>query len=479
MKIFLRIIFIVILLPNTIVMLAQTKPGVAGRPNIVFILTDDQRFDAAHSLGTPELKTPNMDKLVAQGTTFTHTYIMGSDEPAVCAPSRAMLMTGQAFYRLPKGFRSSQPNIPPDTNMAAYTTFPEHFRNNGYYTYATGKWHNSRAAFAKSFSGGENLFFGGMHFENAGGHESPNLHHFDPSGKYTKDNSFKGKGFSSKMYADAAAGFLQNYKEEQPFLLYVAFTSPHDPRTPYKPFTDWYEAEKTKLPPNFLPKHPFDNGELTVRDETLLPFPRTREAVQQEIAKYYAMVSEVDAQMGRIMEALEKSGKAQNTIIVWAGDNGLALGQHGLLGKQNVYDHSVRVPLVFSGPGIPKNTKTDALCYLLDAFPTLCDLAGLPVPDGMDAKSLQPVISKKQKSHRPQLWFTYKGQQQGIRNADGWKLIRYQVNGETITQLFNLKEDPWEQQDVSKEPKYKTIYDHLVVQLDKSVQPFQLAQAGK
>ena len=143
-------------------------------------------------------------------------------------------------------------------------------------------------------------------------------------------------------------------------MCYVALTSPHDPRTPPPPYDRLYDPTKIPLPKNFYPIHPFDNGDLNVRDEQLLPTPRTPEAIKKEIALYYGMISEMDAQVGRILVTLEKEGLMENTLIVFAGDNGLAVGQHGLLGKQNLYEHSIRVPMIFSGPGIPKNKKEDS-----------------------------------------------------------------------------------------------------------------------
>lgn len=122
------------------------------------------------------------------------------------------------------------------------------------------------------------------------------------------------------------------------------------------------------VPANFMPEHPFDNGEMRIRDEMLGPFPRTEEFVRGEIAGYYAMISEVDAQIGRVLDALEANGQADNTIVIFAGDNGLAVGQHGLLGKQSMYEHSIRVPLVMAGPGIPSGETRDAWCTFLIFF---------------------------------------------------------------------------------------------------------------
>ncbi len=405
-----------------------------AKPNILILLTDDQRFDTVSELGNSEIVTPNMDALVRAGVTFTHTHIMGALGGAVCMPSRGMLMTGKSLFQL----RQDGSYIPAEDVM-----MPEHFRANGYRTFGTGKWHNGRDSFHRSFSDGDNIFFGGMHRYETDGHFRPFLHHYDPSGKYPEEKGFRGNKFSSIHYADAAVDFLlEQSGSDRPFLAYVSFTSPHDPRTPPEEYGHNYTSGEVSLPRNFMPEHPFDNGELEIRDEVLLPHPRTEEAVKAEIASYYGMISEADHQIGRILEALRESGRYDNTIIVFAGDNGLAVGQHGLLGKQNLYDHSIRVPLVISGPGVSPDTRNSAYCYLLDVFPTLCDMAGLDIPVSVTGQSIQPAIQEGS-GGRPHLFAAYADLQRSIRK-DEFKLIIYNVKGTITEQLFNLREDPLE-----------------------------------
>lgn len=248
-----------------------------------------------------------------------------------------------------------------------------------------------------------------MHWPQDGGHAHPLLNHFDPDGEYPEDRKFAAEKFSSEMYADAAIDFLARQKaDDAPFFAYVSFTSPHDPRMAPEKFSQRYDPEQITLPANFMAEHPFDNGDLRLRDEQLLPWPRTPEAIRKEIAAYYAMITEVDAQIGRILEALEASGQKDNTIIVMAGDNGLAVGQHGLLGKQNLYNHSVRVPLIFAGPGLPKNTRRNQFAYLYDIFPTVSDLAGLPNPGTTQGLSLRSVIADQNAALRENAFFSIK-----------------------------------------------------------------------
>jgi arylsulfatase A-like enzyme len=306
------------------------------------------------------------------------------------------------------------------------------------------------------FSTGGDIFFGGMHFPKFGGQEQPTVHSFDSTGVYDEKQKRTANTYSTELYAENAIQFLgSSIAKSSPFLCYVAFTSPHDPRTPPEKFSQMYDPQKINLPENFMIKHPFDNGDLNVRDEQLLPVPRNPEAIKKEIALYYGMVSEMDAQVGRILDALEKNGLKENTLIIFAGDNGLAVGQHGLLGKQNLYEHSIRVPMILSGPGIPTNKKTDGFTYLSDITPTILDYLKIQAPSSVEAKSLVPVILDPTKKVRTSIYNVYGHWSRSIKSEDGFKLIVYNVDGILTTQLFNLKKDPFEVNDLSKEPVYK------------------------
>ncbi|MCK7558525.1 sulfatase-like hydrolase/transferase [Chitinophaga sedimenti] len=405
-----------------------------ARPNILVIVTDDQRYNTIHALGNKHVITPNMDRLKKRGVAFTRAHILGANSGAVCAPSRAMLLTGKPYYQLPDCFINGG---------CDYPTFPAYFRSKGYETFETGKWHNSKEGFKSAFTTADNIFMGGMHQVKLGGHATPRLYHFDSSGQYPNSAQFTGDHFSSEYYADAAVQYLSQKKDSTPFLMYVAFTAPHDPRTPPEKFAKLYDPSKLPLPRSYMPEHPFDNGELTVRDENLLPLPRDTNLVKRELALYYAMITEVDDCIGRVLDALEKNGKDKNTLIIFTADNGLAVGQHGLLGKQNLYDHSMRVPLILSGPGLPTDARRDALCALTDIYPTLCDYAGLPRPEGLEGQSLLPVV-KKTANGRPAVFTSYKDVQRAVRTEDNWKLIWYKVKGRETKQLFNLQIDPGE-----------------------------------
>jgi arylsulfatase A-like enzyme len=427
------------------------------RPNILLLFTDDQRFDTISALGYP-VKTPNIDRLVGDGTTFLNAYIMGGSSGAVCMPSRAMLMTGRTLYHLERQGQA----IPCD-----HTLLGETLQAAGYETFGTGKWHNGPAAYARSFTQGAEIFFGGMD-----DHWNVPACDFDPSGQYDNAQPFIRTPFSdnalstrhvdhitfgkhsSELFADAMIDFLDSYDGEAPFFGYVAFMAPHDPRTMPQPFLDMYPPDDVTLPPNVMPEHPFDNGELVVRDELLADFPRTDAEMRRHNAEYYAMISHLDAQIGRILDALEARGMQENTLIVLAGDNGLAIGRHGLMGKQNMYDHSLHVPLIMAGPGVPVNETREAYAYVLDLYPTLCDLIGVDVPDSVEAQSLVPVLQHADATVHDTLHFAYRGVQRAVQDQR-FKLIEYVVNGERTTQLFDLVADPWELNNIAEDPSYE------------------------
>lgn len=408
------------------------------RPNILFLLSDDQRFDTIAALGNREIRTPHLDRLVRRGTAFDRAAIMGGTVGAVCIPSRAMLLTGQTLFHVhesvvePKeGERRGRP----------FEMFPETFRKAGYQTVGIGKWHNGPRLYARCFDQGGPIMFGGM-----SDHLKVPVHDFNPAGAYPASARREGGKFSSEMFSDAAIGFLHGRSKEKPFLMYLAYTAPHDPRMAPAPYAAMYPPARIRLPKNFLPQHPFDNGELKVRDEQLAPWPRTPRIVREHIAAYYAMITHLDAQIGRVLQALDETGESGNTIVVFAGDNGLALGRHGLFGKQNLYDHSVRVPLVLAGPGIAQGRRNSSLCYLLDVFPTLCELTGVPTPATVEGRALSGAP-------RDSLFFAYRDFQRAVRTEE-WKLIRYRAGGVENTQLFHIRSDPWERHNLAASARH-------------------------
>ncbi len=423
-----------------------------SRPNFLFLFTDDQRHDTIRALGNGQIHTPNIDWLVENGTAFENTYIMGGTNSAVCMPSRAMLMTGRTLFHLEDEGR----HIP-----NGHVMLGEALESAGYECWGAGKWHNGPASYARSFNHGSDIYFGGMY-----DHWGVPVHEFDPTGKYESRitrtayylpsnvveekiaDHVHGGTHSSELFAGQAAEFIDDYTADSPFFAYVAFMAPHDPRTMPQEFLDMYDPDGIEVPASFMPQHPFDNGELDVRDELLAGFPRSEREVRHHVAEYYAMITHVDAQIGNVIESLRKSGRLDETVIVFASDNGLAVGRHGLMGKQNLYDHSIHVPLVMAGPSISRGGRVQSLAYTVDIYLILCEIAGVEISGSVLGNSLLPTIQDQSIQIRDYLYFAYKDLMRSIQ-VDQWKLIEYSVAGERHTQLFDLDSDPMETNDLS------------------------------
>jgi arylsulfatase A-like enzyme len=402
-----------------------TLSRVEGKPNVLFILTDDQREDTIGALGNPHIKTPNLDKLVRSGLTFTNAYCMGGNAGAVCRPSRNMLLSGRAYFRFGTNGADGNQKLYAGPDMP---NFPDSMNQAGYETYHHGKQGNTERLLHPRFN-----------------HTKYVVHH------QTFDTVQPGK-----IICDDAITFLKTRSKAKPFFMYLAFSEPHDPRNPAPEFLAQYQREATQgpkgdipLPQNYLPFHPFDNGELKIRDEQLEAWPRTKDAIRRHIHEYYGMITGLDHHIGRLIQAIKDLGEHDNTIIIFSSDQGIAIGSHGLMGKQNLYEHSMGVPLFLTGPGIPKGKTSDAFVYLLDVFPTVCELVGEQVPPGLDGKSLAPVIRGQRDGVRDTIFLAYRNFQRAVRRGR-WKLLRYPLINKT--QLFDLQNDPYETKDLANNP---------------------------
>jgi arylsulfatase A-like enzyme len=407
------------------------------RPNILHIHADDFRPDALHALGNVVLHTPNLDSLVERGTTFTHCYTMGSMMGAVCTPSRMMMLTGRSWQRIPQAPGALHNATDPNTFL------PRVLAKAGYQT-----WHMGKAS--NGFPAG--------------------LATFETS---LCDDGVDGKRADcSRRLADRALDFLETraeQKETRPFYIYLAPPVPHDPRIAEPQFHQRYDASQIPLSPAFLPQHPFDNGEMTVRDETLAPWPRTPENTRQQLADYYACITGLDHHIGRIFDAIKAAGLWEKTILVFSADNGLSMGDHGLFGKQNLYEFGgMHVPLIIAGPGISTG-KSNALVYLMDLFPTFVDFAGATLPDGVDGRSLRPILEGKTAKVRDVLYTGYRDCMRSIRD-ERWKLLRYPLVDKT--QLFDLQVDPHELSNLASESGQAARVADLMAVLEKEMALF-------
>ncbi|MDG2127031.1 MAG: sulfatase-like hydrolase/transferase [Fuerstiella sp.] len=429
------------------------------KPNILLLISDDQRPDTIAALGNDLIETPHLDRIVRGGSVFTRATCSNP----ICTPSRAEILTGSS------GFRCGVMDFGKPID-SAIPTMSKWFSAAGYATSYVGKWHNDGKPVERGYHLTRGLYRGG-----GGKFAIPQV---DFAGRPVtgyrgwifqddRGNLFPEKGVGltpeiSRHFADAAIETIQS-GSDTPFFLHVNFTSPHDPLMLPPGWETTYRADDMKLPANFLPEHPFDHGNFDGRDEKLFARPRTPRETQREIAAYYAVISYMDEQIGRIMAALNDSGKADNTVVIFSSDHGLSVGSHGLRGKQSMYEHTIGVPLLMQGPGIPKATKFDAQCYLRDLFPTLCDLAGIDGPGGqIDGLSLKPVLDGKTEYIHNFVVGYFRNFQRMIR-TDEWKYIEYPaVNRQ---QLFNLKQDPYEQTNMVANEAHAATRDQLKMQM--------------
>ena len=415
------------------------------KPNILFLFADDQRADALGISGNPILQTPTIDQLARNGVRFTNAYVMGGHHGAICMASRAMLFSGKQLFQV-------------YDRLQGLETMTMDFAKAGYTTFGTGKWHNEKEVFEASFQQAKTVFLGGM-----ADHYAIAVQDYDSQGKLGNPEV---KGYSTDIFAQSAIDFLQSQKDsETPFFAYVAFTVPHDPYSPKKAQIGSYPDGSIPLPANYLPLHPFQFDQLTVRDENLTGWPRKPEVIQMILSDYYSMITDLDAQISKIITTLKETGKFENTIIVYAADNGLAAGSHGLLGKQSLYEHSIKVPLIIQGPGIPKDKSFDAFAYIHDIYPTLAELAGLPKREDLDGKSLVPIIDGKQNQLREVMFNAYRHTVRSVRK-ENWKLIRYPERD--FTQLYDLAKDPHEMNNLAEDPSAAETKKELISHLQNS-----------
>ncbi len=453
---------------------AGKKEATATKPNIVFIFADDMTYTAINALGNTEIQTPNLNRLVTNGTTFTNAYNMGAWNGAVCVASRAMIISGRSVWQAQK-IKDEWAQ-----GMAFDKTWGKLMENAGYDTYMTGKWHVDAPA--------NSVFQNVVHVrpgmpDDAWHHDEMVQKFKETRGKNTDPTTFMPAGYNrplsendstwsptdkrfggfweggthwSEVLKDDALGFIDNAKKkDNPFFMYLAFNAPHDPRQAPQEYLDMYPLKNISLPKSWLPKYPFKdsigNGP-DLRDEALAPFPRTEYATKKHIQEYYALITHLDDQIGEILNGLEASGKMENTYIIFTADHGLAMGRHGLLGKQSLFDHSVRAPFMIMGPNIPKGNKINHDIYLQDAMATSLDIAEVEKPDYIFFKSVLPLLKGQTGGNYNSIYGSYVDSQRMIRK-DGFKLIAYPKLNNVL--LFDLKNDPEEMNDIAANGKYQ------------------------
>ncbi|TWU34584.1 Arylsulfatase [Novipirellula aureliae] len=439
-------VFLMVVLVGALT-LSDFAEAAPNQPNVLFIFADDMSYETIGAAGMLDIDTPNLDTLAKSGASFTHAHNMGAWGGAVCTASRSMLNTGRFLWHAGASVKPC---------VAENRMWSQRMQEAGYQTYFSGKWHVPGANPQGLFHVVKNVR-AGMPKQTPQGYNRPKSPEDYASGWKpweTKYGGFwEGGTHWSEVLANDGVEYLDSAaKEEQPFFMYLAFNAAHDPRQSPKEYIDRYPLERIKLPENFLPQYPYADKicGLGLRDEKLMPYPRTDYAVKVNRQEYFALITHMDDQIGRILEALKESGKADNTYIVFTADHGLAVGHHGLSGKQNMYDHSVRVPFFVVGPGVKAGTQIDTPIYLQDAMATILDLADAST-EGVEFKSLLPLLDEESSEHYEAMYGAYMKTQRMITKGD-WKLISYPTAN--VERLFNLNKDPNEMDDLAGNPEY-------------------------
>jgi len=411
----------------------NAKPS-AKPLNILILLSDDHNFRTLGCAGDPVVKTPNLDALAKQGVRFTHCF---TPMPQ-CSPSRAAILTGQDSWT--NGVGTGGKAFKPDSPL-----WPTLLDQAGYQMFYTGKWHNHGMPWDHGFNTGAAVFVGGM----ADHRKVPVI-----QWKESKEQERPAEKFSSTTFADAAVKFLKERDAAKPFCAYVSFTAPHDPWVPPGEFAAIYNPAEMPLPKNFMARPPFKvpAGFAKLRDQAVLPYPRTEADVRRAMVKYYGMVTQLDEQIGRVLQALEDSGQRENTLVIFAGDHGYSLGSHGFVGKQCMYEEGIRTPLIVYDPRLKRAAPTcDKLVSLVDFYPTICEAAGVAVPPKVEGKSLLELYAgtadEAGEKWRKEIFASHHSpEKHGMSTCcirtERYKLIQHLTTGEV--EFFDLAADPWE-----------------------------------
>lgn len=451
---------------------AASPAQIPDKPNILFILTDDQAVDTIAALGEAipgavTVQTPNLDRLARSGTIFRNATNMGAWHGAVCVASRSMLNTGRFLWRAEAAEKGKF-----QREIQEGRFWSQRMQAAGYETCMAGKWHVEAPA-ARLFDR-LGTVRPGMPGSRDSAYQRPREGAPDPWSPWDESlgGYWKGGRHWSEVLADETCGFLKNAAGwDKPFFMYIAFNAPHDPRQAPREFVERYPADQLGLPPNFKPLHPLHEamglGPATreaLRDEALAPFPRTEHAVRVHRREYYALVTHLDAQIGRILDTLREQGLADKTVVILTSDHGLAVGRHGLMGKQSMYQHCVRVPFLVAGPGIPAGRMIDTRVYLQDAMATALDLAGADA-SGVDFKSLRPLLLGESAEPYDAVYGAYMDRRQRSIVQGNHKLILYPMAG--VVELYDLLADPLEMNDLSARPDSLPTQKQLFARLVK------------
>ena len=445
----------------------QTQTG-TERPNIIFILTDDQRWDALGYAGNQWISTPEMDQLAKSGAYFSHGLVT----TPICAASRASILSG--LHERTHGYNFQTGLIRAEHMHEAY---PKLLKASGYYTGFYGK-------FGVLYDGKDQLF-------NVYEDYDRNNEFADRRGYYYKklgDDTVHLTRYTGQKALD----FIESAPTDKPFCLSLSFSAPHahdgaPDQYFWQPETDELLQGVTMPGPELADDHYFQ----ALPEKVKSGFNRLRwtwrydtpEKYQHSIKGYYRMISGIDLEIRKIREQLKQKGLDKNTVIILMGDNGYFLGERQLAGKWLLYDNSIRVPLIIYDPSANKHQDIDEMVLNIDIPPTILELAGVKLPQSWQGKSLLPLVESATHSlHRDtvlieHIWeFDNIPPSEGIRTKD-WKYFRY-VNDKSIEELFHLSADPKEINNLASDKDYQGLLNNMRQMTDNLIKKYKDPYAG-
>ena len=447
-----------ILFDLTLALSALCSTLLAAKPNILFIAIDDQNDWVGHLGGHPLAKTPHLDKLATRGTTFLNAHC----NSPLCNPSRTSLMLGlrpttTGIYGL-----APEPRRLPE--LKKRVALPQHFAAHGYHTAATGKiYHHGTTAGGEKDESLAPEFQVTAPFGGVGTRPPKKLVGKTPMGNnplmdwgvWPLDNDDTGKG--DYKVASWTIGQIKSAPKDKPFFIAAGFFLPHVPCYATKQWFDLYPDDDSVLP-EILESDRDDTPRFSWYLHWKLPEPRLKWVKQHDqwrnlVRSYLACTSFVDSQVGRLLTALDEAGVADNTIVVIWGDHGWHLGEKGITGKNSLWDDGTRVPLIFAGPGVKGGQRCMQPAELLDIYPTLVELAGVPARSDLDGLSLLPQLKQSSvKRERPAITSHNQGNH-GIR-SENWRYIRYADGSE---ELYDMRKDPKEWHNLAADPVHAEV----------------------
>ncbi len=417
------------------------------RPNIIFILTDDQRYDAYSAAGHPFLRTPNIDRLANEGATFENAFVTTS----ICAPSRGSILTG--MYAHSSGVPTIEALTDPNPDLA---TFPQLLRKAGYKTAFLGKWHMARHKRPRKG------FDHWVSFYNQGNYYGNEL---NIDGRLVWED-----GYITDVLTEYAMDFVQKTNKDKPFMLYLSHKAVHSPFTPPTRHEDLYNGVEVIVKHN--PKDILEQKQKWRMERERSNNPNVNE---EAIKNYNRAITAVDDGLGQILQLLEEKGILDNTLIVFSSDNGFFQGEHGgMSDKRHAYEPSIRVPMLMRYPKLfDSGSRYSEMVLNIDLMPTFLDVAGVSVPDNVQGQSILPIVTEGRVGRTNFLYEYFQEDYDyserptviAVRTED-YKLITYPDVRGAIMELYDLRNDPEELFNLSDVPEYQKIKDSLEQTLD-------------